>query len=224
MIIPLQNLNRLNKQQVGIGKRWIYEPGTLNYVFNCLEKAKYAIEDLNDIASLINSSQKVTRYHIVYAIMAMDWLKHVTKSILDSLQPTIHTRWKNAQLDVEEKYSDYVKAVRSFVVAHPMHTTKCQTIGLNGDLVCTDMTTVQTELMRFSNQHFVLIPYALNACNVDDGDIFLTCYSRNYYNFEFIQYIHLRWSDIYETAQQYIDLIYRIDKFANQQKRKNPIR
>ncbi|RGV96130.1 hypothetical protein DWV97_09885 [Ruminococcus sp. AF14-10] len=109
----------------------------------------------------------------------------------------------------------YFKAIRSFVVAHPLSTSRHEAYGMDGDLICVDVrnrTTKLTEMFEDPSSWLFLTLDGLheNAKDVT-SDFILYVYSEKLDQMKYFKYIRVNFSDLYYVAQLQIDRIYALD-------------
>lgn len=218
MIKELTDLSDIQR----VTKRGIYKirlaDGTESYNKICdyMQKINFCIQDLN--AERCNC-QELTIKTIVYVTVLVDWLQEAVEAVesmyregvLDSFQYIHNGDLINAR--------NYLRAIRSFMVAHPLSTNRHPKHGFDGDLICIDI--------RLPNESLSLVPessfYLLNHKGQiqgrnDHADFYLYAYSRKVAHKVSSVYIGCELSDIYRVAEIYIDKLYAMDRYLMAQK------
>ena len=122
MISKLNNLNdiRRDSSKYGIYKRWIYKKVDYNKMCDYMQKINYSIQDLN---STIDNLKKFDRRNIVYIISLVDWIREAFNAIIGVINSKVISNFRFLKQEELKRHSEYFKAIRSFVVAHPLNTT-----------------------------------------------------------------------------------------------------
>ena len=150
----LRNLNNLNR---GIHKRWIWENKD-NYYRSCdyLQKINYCIQDLN---AEINNLNEPSMKEVVYIITLIDWICEAVGAISQILKLGVMNNYVYEKEDSILQSIQFFKAIRSFVVAHPLSTDRHKKYGFDGDMICVDIrrkTSAVTKLFSHSSDWFHL--------------------------------------------------------------------
>lgn len=209
-IAELRNLNGLNH---GIHKRWIWGDEDSFYLScDCFQKVNFCIQDLNsEICNLQTPSMK----EVVYIIALVDWICEAVNSIYRVLRKEV-ADYLNLKDDADcEQAKQYFTAIRSFVVAHPLNTTRHKAYGMDGDLICVDVrkrTSKLTETCSSSNGWFLLTLNGLkeNARDIQ-SDFILYVYSQRLDKMRYFKYIRANFSDLYYVAESQINRLYALD-------------
>ena len=130
----LRNLNDLNR---GIHKQSIwYNKDNFYRSSVYLQKINYNIQDLN---KEIKNLSETTMKEVVYVIVLVDWICEAVDSVHKMLRKEV-IKFLNINDDAGlEQAKQYFKAIRSFVVAHPLNTDRHKAFGMDGDLICVDI-------------------------------------------------------------------------------------
>lgn len=150
----LRNLNNLNR---GIHKRWIWVNKD-NYYRSCdyLQKINYCIQDLN---AEINNLNEPSMKDVVYIIALIDWICEAVGAISQILKLGVMNNYVYEKEDSILQSIQFFKAIRSFVVAHPLSTDRHKKYGFDGDMICVDIrrkTSAVTKLFSHSSDWFHL--------------------------------------------------------------------
>ena len=156
MYNKLQNLDGLKRQKIkGIYKHWIYvSMNDFHYVCDCLQKINYSIQDIN--GELTNNEFGMKE--IVYIISLVDWIKDSYNRILGKIKKEVSQKYVYSKSSELKLAKDYFVAIRSYIVAHPMNTTRHNKFGFDGDFVCIDLKTSDSPLMLLIREnHFLML-------------------------------------------------------------------
>lgn len=216
----LKNLNDLNR---GIHKHWIW--GTKdNYFRSCdyLQKINYCIQDLNaEIKNLSTPSMK----EVVFVIALVDWICEAVKSIQKILQQDVRLGFTYKGDKDVRRAERYFKAIRSFVIAHPLNTNRHGDYGLDGDLICVDVRSkISSIISTYSNNadwfSLGIDEFQDNAKNVS-ADFVLYSYSQKIDRSQFSKFIGANFSDLYYVAKLQIEKLYALDKYLGKLRKKD---
>jgi len=195
----LRNLNDLNQ---GLQKQWIWgNNDNFNRSCDYLQKINYSIQDLNaEIKNLSNPTMK----EVVFIIVLIDWIYEAVNSLQKILLSDIRDCFTYINDKEVKKAEKYLKAMRSFVVAHPLNTTRHKDYGLDGDMICVDIrtkTSMHTSTCPHNSEWFYLGIDGLQENAKDKSSDFVLCvYSKkamewnflNLYKLIFLIYIVLQ--------------------------------
>lgn len=216
----LRNLNNLNR---GIHKRWIWENKD-NFYRSCdyLQKINYCIQDLNaEINDLYEPSMK----EIVYMIALIDWICEAVSAIFKILKLEVINRYTYEKEDSVLQSIQFFKAIRSFVVAHPLSTDRHKKYGFDGDMICVDIrskTSTVTKVFSHSSDWFHLDYDGLKgSAKEKKADFVLYVYSQKADGMQFFKYISVDFQDLYHVAELQIEKLYDLDKYLGKLKKKN---
>ena len=122
-----------------------------------------------------------------------------------------------------EKAKKYFKAIRSFVVAHPLTTNRHHDYGFDGDLICVDIGKPSIVVSTFTNDsdwyHIDFDGLKENAKN-ENHDFVLHVYSQKKNGMKFENYIGANFSDLFEVARTCMKKIYALDRYLSKQRKK----
>lgn len=217
-ISELNNLNSIRR----IEKRGIYKRSLLKnnqeYSKMCdyMQKFNYCIQDLNsellDASNLDNKS-------IVYIITLVTWISEAMYGIRQSYHDDIIKGFKYQKEDELKKGYNYLRALRAFVVAHPLTTTDHAFFGMDGNLICVDIRLSSPHLELVQDKFFGYLDYnGYHKGKRTDTDFYLYGYSKEIKNMKYSVYIGCSISDIYHVAELYIEKLYALDKYLSKQK------
>lgn len=165
-----------------------------------IQKLNWNIDDLNHLIDNIN-----TQKDIIYFIVLGDWIKEACTEIYK-----LYEKYTNNFVYKEDNSrklaNDKFKAIRSFIVAHPLNTSSHPNEGYNGSKKCIDIYMHIPTIAKFSrlydnpNADFFIAYY-------DD----LICY----------KYEGHMYSEIWDCAYYNIDRIEKLGKYLSKIRRKN---
>ena len=215
----LRNLNDLK----GVQKKWIWENKS-NYSRSCnyLQKINHCIQDLNaEIKNLSEPSMK----EVVYIISLIDWVREAVQAIFKILKPEIKKNYIYKNEDCVRQSEKYIKAIRSFVVAHPLNTNRHNEYGFDGDMICIDIgsnISAVTNIVSCNSDWFYLDFNGLeDQTKEQSADFVLYVYSQKADMMQFIKDIGVDFKDLYHVAELQIEKLYDLDKYLGKLKRKD---
>ena len=214
----LKNLNEIcTSRKRGIYKQWIYKKEDFMKVCNYMQKINYSIQDLN------NLKNDLTTFHpknVIYSIVLVDWIVEACYKIYNSINNQTIEKFVYSDEELFIKATKYFRAIRSFIVAHPLSTTRHDSFGFDGNYICVDIRN-NNGILKFKGERFYyLLDYnGLETKYNEKCDFYLFCYSDKDDNMRFFRIIGCNFDDIYKTARIYIDKLYSLDKFLSKQKK-----
>jgi len=216
----LTKLKNLNALKGGLTKQWIWGDKA-NYFKSCdiLQKVNYCIQDLNrEIDSLSEFHMK----EIIYIIVLVDWIREAVDALSKVLISGLNKDFVFAKEEELTKATEYFKAIRSFVVAHPLMTNRHAKYGFDGDKICIDISCQTSQAAKFNSDHWYKIDFdGLKKTNPDAfSDFVLYMYSRKIDGMEFFQYIKANICDLIRVAELNIEKLYAMDKYLNKLRKK----
>ena len=210
----LENLDKLSSLN---SKKWIWGSEYNHSITGeYLQKVCISIMDLN---SEIKYLDKPEIKDIVFVITLVCWICEAKQTIYNELRDEVKEHIKLKEDEGLKKANEYMRALRSFVIAHPLETTRHGKYGMDGDLICIDFRSVNAPLCKLlinQNIWFSLDIEGLheNAAYVP-SDFNLLVYSKKRDQTKDIKYIKVRFSDIYRVAELNIDYLYTLDKASS---------
>lgn len=214
----LKNLNDLGK---GIHKHWIYKDFASRQIAgDYLQKMNFSIADLNKTFSKDSFDYK----DIVFIICLVDWIGISISKIKGLFKNKIidHFLFFNQNEFFVSK--DYFKAIRSFVVAHPLETNRHNKYSFDGTYICLDLFQNDDPAVKMAtgkaNDVLYLDYYGLHK-GVKECDFYLKTYSSKYYQNQYFLLIGFWLEDIVKYARLCIQEIYELDTFLSKLKMKD---
>lgn len=220
---PIRDLNDLRN---GLYKRWVWRDMESYWRgMDCVQKINYSIQDLNhELDSLSDRPMK----EVVFVISLVDWIREAYNSICKLLRPDVLTSFKYQNEAYAKKAKEYLKAIRSFVVAHPLNTNHHAEYGFDGDMICVDIKSQKDRLalmLPHTDQWLYIGIEGVQEYGKDiPHDFLLMFYSKKMDKMRFFKYMGASYSDLYEVARVYIDKLYALDKYLAKKKRADYIK
>lgn len=223
MIDKIRNLNDLRRGDIcGLYKQWIYET-PLNYhkVCDYLQKINFSIQDLNEE---LQNQEIISLKRTVNIIVLIDWIKEAYTATYNLIREDVKREFcfsKSEELSIAKKF---FIAVRSFVVAHPLSTSRHEEFGFDGDFICIDIGSFNnpvTQLLFGHPELFCHIDYnglKKNTIELSD-DLLLRSYSGKANDYKSSINVSCKLYDIVHVAELYIEALYELDKFLSKQKK-----
>lgn len=204
----------------GILKSWILKDKCSDLIGDVLQKINYSISDLNEEIKTYTPSAK----NVVYQIVLSMWILEGAESLLSIFRDDVVKNFTYDNQNYDEA-SKYIKALRSFVVAHPLNTNRHKKYGFDGDFVCTDIYTNKKSALAFVKEDrlFKIDLEGVNNCNPEncDSDYFLKVYSKRKDNSNFYEIISCSFRDLYSSVNCLIDYIDALDKYLQKTKKRD---
>lgn len=217
----VNKLENLECSKNGLNKKWIWNDAD-GFSLSCdyLQKINYCIQDLNsEICSLSTPSMK----EVVFVIVLVDWICEAVDCLPKLLIPDLCDGFLYECESELQKAKKYLKAIRSFVVAHPLTTNRHHDYGFDGDLVCVDIGKPSILVSTFTNDsdwyHINFDGLKENAKN-ENHDFVLHVYSQKKNGMKFENYIGANFSDLFEVARTCMKKIYALDCYLSKQRKK----
>ena len=217
---PLRNLNNLRG---GIKKQWIWQHRENYYKSNdYLQKINYCIQDLNhEIMYLANPSMK----EAIYTIVLVDWIREAVDALPALLSSGALDRFVFPKQAEAALAKQYLAAIRSFAVAHPLSTNRHYKFGFDGDKICVDIRSKGNIITQpfTKEEDWYHLDFGGLVSNAKDksADFVLLIYSKETDNMRFFKYIGADFSDIYHVAAVYIEKLYAMDRYLGKLRKKD---
>lgn len=201
-------------------RRWILkDKADLQKICDYLQKINYSIDDLNgEVSCLPNADRK----DIVYIISLIDQIIEAFSACKKAIREVVIENFNFSKQEELNKAREYFRALRSFVVAHPLSTNRHKNYGFDGDFICIDIASWNPVFDMFYPEKYY---YHLDFDGIHNGvkdtadDVILRSYSSKEDNWQFSRSITCNMKDIYHVAELYIDEIQELNKYLSKQKR-----
>lgn len=184
-----------------------------DFLYDIVQKITYCVQDINNECSC---TDEPTVKDIIYRISLVRWISKSMYLLRTSIKEKVIKEFQFPDEKELEKAKEYLDALRSFVVAHPLDTSKHAKFSLDGSKICIDIRTWKLvegifdegkiEAKRFSFDGII------ESNDVQTADYYLYIYSKedNYCTGEFIA---CYFEDLYKTAQLYINKLCALEQF-----------
>lgn len=218
VVDKLENLECLKN---GLDKKWVWNNAD-SFSLSCdyLQKINYCIQDLNsEIGSLSNPSMK----EVVFVIVLIDWICEAVDCLPKLLISELRDGFSYEYEPELEESKRYFKAIRSFVVAHPLSTNRHSDYGFDGNLICVDIgkpSICASALSGDYGWYHIDISGLRTSTKNESHDFMLHVYSNNNSKMKFENYIGANFSDLFEVARTYMKKIYALDRYLRKQRKK----
>lgn len=208
----------------GLDKRWIWKDGMGNDNYSLsvefLAKVNNCITDLN---SEIDGLSELSMKDVVYIAVLINWLSDAVYEIRELL-PT-HMKEKVPKPDANMvKVVEFLKAVRSFIIAHPLHTDRHEKYKLDGTLICVDVRGPISEFDKAFARGIECFYFGLDGMEEStmdmDSDFHLLAYDKKSDGGLLYKYIHLKLDDLFYAANCRIKYLEDLDKELSKLKQK----
>lgn len=215
MALPLKTLkstdNLGNNSRCGIQKSWPLKSKVDESLhWDYIQKVNYAVQDFN---SCVANKEPLNRENVVFAITLVDWIGAAVRNVLECYREDAVSGFFYTQQYELDSMDKYFRAVRSFVNAHPLETSRHKDYGLDGAYVCIDLRTNSGPFDKLDANQYMLSPIGLKrVSSLREGDAVLFAYSKNDGG-TFFHYIGLDLADIRNVASLYINELYELDAY-----------
>ena len=191
---------------------------TLDYNLACdyLQKINYTLQDIrSELVKPLNRSVLICLLtYTTWILEAVDELKKCYKQYVFQSVPF--------NMELLETNKKYIRALRSFAIAHPLTTNRHLDYQLDGNLRCIDIqvNSPNNRSMDFSRQEqkFYLDIDGLKAYNQQLVHYWLCVYNSKYQENKYFQYIGINIGIICNIVNDYVDYIYMLDKHLSKLK------
>ena len=217
-VIKLKTLSEIKHD--AIQKRWILkDKADYPKICDYLQKINYSINDLNDEIPCLT---KTERKDIVYVISLIDGIIEAFVACKNAIREVVIENFSFSKQGELNKAYEYFKALRSFVVAHPLSTNRHKKYGFDGDFICIDIARWNPILdTLYPEKYYYHLDYdgIHNGIKDTSDDIILRSYSSKEDNWQFSRSITCKVKDIYHVAELYIDELYELNVYLSHQKK-----
>lgn len=216
----LDNINFVGK---GFAKKWIYSKN-VEYELACdyLQKINYCIQDFNHTVQ-----KDYDRGNICFLILLVTWIQEAYKSIEELVLVDLRKKFVYKDEALAIQCNHYIGALRSFVVAHPLSTSRHEKYSLNGDYICVDISTgpISPVIRAFKQEekfYHLSVEGLKKSDNIEKYDYRLYVYDKKE-NAEFFKYFGCTIEELEIVAKVYISKLRALDLFLSHQKKKDYI-
>lgn len=215
----IRNLNDICRgNNKGLYKQWMYESNNHMKMCNYMQKINYCLQDLNsEIEFLVDPKYK----DVVFIISLVDWIREAFDKIHNSIRKDVIAGFEFSKEDDLKIAKKYLRAIRSFVVGHPLGTTEHEKFGFDGNFICVDIRSKNNTLDFFTHKHYYILDYnGLSDGKREETDYYLYCYSDKDDGMKYFRFISCQFKDIYDVARIYIEKLYELDKYLSKKKKR----
>lgn len=203
----------------GFNKKWIYKSNTnRSLAYDFLQKISYSIQDINEE---LNNDLKMKE--IVFIIALIDWIKDSYIRIKALIRTDVFNGFNYKKANNLKKAKEYFEAIRSYIVAHPMNTTRHSKFGFDGNFICVDIRTNNNIVIPFVKEDkFYFIDYdGIHNGKNKKHTFYLYSYSKNTDGAKYGIYISFSVNDLINVARLYIDAVNKFNAYLAKVKKKN---
>ena len=212
----LKDIGRVEKR--GIYKSALCKSNAHYFrVQDYMQKINYCIQDLN---SEIMLPDVLSNKSIVYIITVVTWLREAIRGLKSLYNEKALETFVYFQEQELQKATNYLLALRSFVVAHPLDTCKHSAYGMDGTLTCIDIRQPGEYLSLVPEYGFAHLDYeGLHMNTRKEADFYLYAFSTRVEKKDLSIHIGCSLQDIYHVAALYIDKLYALDRHLQKQRK-----
>ncbi len=214
----MEKIRNLNALKGGLQKRWSLKDKNEYYkVCDCLQKINFCIQDLN---YEIEHNEKFRMKEIVFIIIQTVWIQEALDCMIKLYNKKVVEGFSYENDDKVTKSAKYLKAIRSFVVAHPLMTNRHNLFGFDGNFICVDIRIWGTTFSLIGDEDFYHLDIeGIHKQRCETDSFYLYTYSQKDDGMKFFRYIGCALEDIINAASLYVDKLYAFDKYLYKQKR-----
>ena len=213
----IRNLNDLGK---GVDKRWPLK-SSFDYelAHDYLQKVNYSLQDLN---AIIEKGLPIKqRGDYVFAVVLVDWIYDAVSKFQDCYREGVISGFRFSEQDWLNQGRKYLKALRSFVAAHPLATSRHKEYGLNGALVCVDIRSKSATLDLSAPPFLEMDLLGMKEIgSIKESDVVLYVYSKQD-GAKFFRYVAVHLNDLVTVASLCVDALYELDRYLAQCRKKD---
>lgn len=223
-IKPLKSTDGLSDGKGGIRKKWPWkDPDHYELMSDLILKANYSIQDFNDaIKDGFTPNIKDT----VFLVALATWIKDAYWQInYTCLNEKIRTKFEFSRQNELTEARNYLEAVRSIVIAHPLNSTRHEGYGFGPEgRICIDV-----RRKSFLDSYPGAVIYRITpkgfekTDSVEDNEIALMTCRRTQTEKGKLHFERccLDMCDIRNSAQVYIDALYELDRHLGRLRKKD---
>ncbi len=223
-IEPLKTTDGLGEGKGGIWKKWPWkDPDHYELMSDLILKANYSIQDFN---STIKDGFSPNIKDTVFLVALATWIKDAYWQInYACLKEVIRAKFEFSRQNELTEARNYLEAVRSIVIAHPLNSTRHEEYGFGPEgRICIDVRRKSLLDSYPGRAIYRITPKGFEETDsVEDNEIALmTCRSTQ----AEIGKLHfekccLDMCDIRNSAQVYIDALYELDRHLGRLRKKD---
>lgn len=211
MDIKIKNLNGLRRcSHVGLYKKG-HCISAKKYHLACdyLEKIRYSLQDLS-----VELQEKPKRSVLICIIAYTCWIQESITELKKCYKPYVFENFFYNKSTIEEN-DKFLKAIRSFVLAHPFTTTRHHYYGFDGTLRCIDIRPDGTDctlMFAKGEDKYYIDTNGMTKYSGQNVNYWLYIYDDKKYQNRFKRYIGISINTICKVVNDYVDYLYALDK------------
>lgn len=211
MDVRIKDLNGLKRRShVGLYKKGhCISVQKYHLVCDYLEKINYSLQDIS-----VELQKKPNRSVLICIIAYACWIQESVDELKKCYKSYVFNSFLFDDIIIKEN-TDFLKAIRSFVLAHPFVTDRHKKYEFDGTLRCIDIReNSQNNVFPFVKDvdKFYIDVTGKSAYSNQKIDYWLYIYNDNEYENMFKQYIGISIDTICKVVNDYIDYLYALDK------------
>lgn len=207
IIVNYPSSNNLNWE------KYTSDRSKIDFLYDVVQKIVYCVRDINNEYSC---TDEPTVKDIIYKISLVRWISRSMYLLRTSIKEKEIKEFHFPDEKELEKAKEYLDALRSFAVAHPLDTSNHAKFSLDGSKICVDIRTRKMVEAIFGEGRIKAKRFSFDGIiesnDVQTADYYLYIYSKedNYSTGEFIA---CYFEDLYKTAQLYINKLCALEQF-----------
>lgn len=223
-IEPLKTTDGLGECKGGIWKKWPWKDlDHYELMSDLILKANYSIQDFN---AVIKDGFSPSIKDTVFLVALATWIKDAYWQInYACLKEVIRTKFEFSRQNELTEARNYLEAVRSIVIAHPLNSTRHEEYGFGPEgRICIDMRRKSLLDSYPGRVIYRITPKGFKETDsVEDNEIALMTCRRNKTENGKLHFERccLDMCDIRNSAQVYIDALYELDRHLGRLRKKD---
>ena len=210
MKIEIKDLNGIRRD----GHLGLYKKGhcisvqDYNLIYDYLEKINYSLQDIKT-----ELEKEPSRSAFICIIAYTCWIQESINELKKCYKPYVFDNFLFDESIIKEN-DDFLRAIRSFVLAHPFTTKRHKNYGFDETLRCIDISSNSKSKIISLNKDedkFYIDIKGKTAYNNQKIDYWLCIYNKNKYQNMFKQYIGISIYTICKIINDYVDYLYALD-------------
>ena len=214
-------LDDLSELKKGVHKEWVYkDSNAFHLAHDYLQKINFSIQDINGKSTGLKADNE----SITFIVCCVAWIEEACTFFNDSFKNNVVSGFKFSNEKKLIQAKKYFKAVRSFILAHPLGTNKHEDFDLDGKYICIDVMPIDCPsivLLSSREECFMSLGYEGMKEGKTKCDFFLKTYSEEFHDSKYSVYIGIHLEDILGYARLCIEKLYELDKYLGGLKKKD---
>lgn len=216
MCIEIKDLNGLKRgDHLGLYKKGhCVSSEKYQLVCDYLEKINYSLQDIS------TEYQKKPNNSVFICIIAYAcWIQQSINELKKCYKPYVLENFAYDETIIKEN-DCFLKAIRSFVLAHPFTTTRHKEYGFDGTLYCIDIRANGSDMALFplannDDKYYIDVKGRVKYDH-QKVDYWLYIYNDKKYGNRFKQYIGISVDTICKIVNDYVNYLYALDKHMSE--------